>query len=524
MHRWLIIAVCAVLLAIALFGDGLRAPFFNLDDPVNITGNSKITALDWTHLKSIFTPPLGPIHESPEYYPLWQFSFALNYAMDGLNPAVFRATNILLHAGNAVLFAALLTTLGVGLAVALAVAGIFLVHPLSVEPVMWITARKDLLACAFTLLTLLFYLQAGMAKRRSGLYYALSLGSFVCGCLSKGVMVAMLPLLFLLAVYRGKKVNWRMHLARLVPFLLIGGVITVHMVWLRLDSPTYTAMRESGFFFSGVTLLKIFSLNLLLLCWPWSRATYIDVAHATHEPWFLLIVYVSVVALFVWAVVHCWHRQRLAAVGLIGFVLLWLPYANIIPNAILMAERYLYVPMLGILIALAVLLQQQQRRRVFYAFFGSWFLALAIWSGCRATLWKSHEAYWSNVVLHWPLSKVGHFMLGDALKSAKHWDEACREFTTTLQLEPKHPGLLGPTQQNLGVCDAKRGDWQDAAVHFDAALATQRVNQDAYLQAAIVYKQLGDNVAALQRVVSGLRFYPDNAELLRLREQLERRR
>jgi hypothetical protein len=142
-----------------VFSPVLDAQFLNYDDPEYVTVNPAIRGFDADHVHRIWTRPM-----TGNYSPLTVQSYAVEYALFGLNPRVYHATNLLLHTANAVLLfflcRRLLEMVGRPVWWASAVIAVlfFAIHPLRVEPVAWVTARKDLLSLTFYLIAVLVYL------------------------------------------------------------------------------------------------------------------------------------------------------------------------------------------------------------------------------------------------------------------------------------------------------------------------------------------------------------------------------
>lgn len=140
-----------------------------------------------------------------DYYPLTHSSFWLEHRLFGLNPFVFHLDNVLLHAGNAILFWLILRLLAVpGAWVA---AALFALHPVHVESVAWISERKNVLSGFFCLLAVWSFLRFSLAgneasPRRPGIYRGLSLFFFICAMLAKPMTMAVAAVLPLLVWWR----------------------------------------------------------------------------------------------------------------------------------------------------------------------------------------------------------------------------------------------------------------------------------------------------------------------------------
>ena len=215
---WLLAALL-VLVTFALYWPATRCDFINYDDPDYVTENPRVQgALSWEAVKWDFLNPV-----SCNWHPLTVLSHAVNCQLFGLNPLGHHLTNVLFHALNAALVFALFQQLTGATWRSLFVAALFAVHPMRVESVVWVSERKDVLSGFFGLLSLIFY--ARYAQRRaqgadrgspaassmlgvgssmldvqssSAINYSLSLAFFICGLLSKPMLVTFPFVMFLL--------------------------------------------------------------------------------------------------------------------------------------------------------------------------------------------------------------------------------------------------------------------------------------------------------------------------------------
>src|SRR5208337_146549 len=125
----------------------------NWDDSIYVVNNESIRGLSWVHLKEAFTQFYGG-----NYAPIQIISYIVDYTLWGLRPAGFIFSNVLIHIINGVLFYVLLVYLTRRKALGFLAAFIFLLHPVQVESVVWISQRKNLLAMLFFLVSFLFYI------------------------------------------------------------------------------------------------------------------------------------------------------------------------------------------------------------------------------------------------------------------------------------------------------------------------------------------------------------------------------
>lgn len=244
---------------------------FVWDDDNYVTDNPQLRTIGglwriWTQLGA-----------TAQYYPMVFSSFWAEYHLWGLNPVGYHLVNALLHGLSGGLLYLILRRLGTrGIAAATAV--IFVVHPVMIESVQWITERKNVLSLAFALSSLWMLLPAadapspGAAPTRTGLSgrrYALALALFVCALLSKTVACT-LPAVFLVVCWYKDGRGWVRRLPAMVPFFVIGLALAAVTV--------YVERRIVGTDISGTGLSPLQRVMLAgrilwfyagKLLWPW---------------------------------------------------------------------------------------------------------------------------------------------------------------------------------------------------------------------------------------------------------------
>jgi len=174
-------AVAVAALALVAYMPAFQAGWV-WDDDSYVTANAALRTADG--LRRIWTEP-GAV---AQYYPLTFTTLWLEYQAHGLAPAGYHATNVLLHAANAVLVGLVLEVAAVP--AAWAAAALFAVHPMNVESVAWVTERKNVLSACFFLLSLLLLLrwrQDGDRGAARPAWFVAAFGCFVLALLSKTV-------------------------------------------------------------------------------------------------------------------------------------------------------------------------------------------------------------------------------------------------------------------------------------------------------------------------------------------------
>ncbi|MGI9228762.1 MAG: tetratricopeptide repeat protein [Gammaproteobacteria bacterium] len=342
-------ALALLLMVLVSFWPAFSAGFV-WDDNVFIVKEPRVSTL--TGLADIWLRPLG--NAEFHYWPILYTSFWLDYQLWGFNPAGFHATNLLLHGANTVLLWRLL--LRMNIPGAWLIAAVFALHPLRAEAVVWVIARKDLLATLFYLLAAGCWLR--YRERPETATYLALLAWYVAGMLSKSVAIT-LPVVLLVWVWwqRGRIVG--RDLAQITPLLLLGLAVGIY------DMNLFNAQAVHDFNYSVAERLIIagkavwFYVGKLL--WPHPLMFHYphwDVSPANPLNWLGLLAALTLVA-GLWLARHRIGRGPLA--GILFFTITILPVLGLVSFGYMkfsfVADRYLYLPGIGlmsVLIAAAV--------------------------------------------------------------------------------------------------------------------------------------------------------------------------
>lgn len=205
------------LLTIALYAPAVRLGFFHLDDPGYVVNNPLIADLSPAHLKDILTRPYFA-----NYSPLHLLSYALDYRLAGLSARAFHLSSNVWGAAAAGLVYLLAFQLTRRFWPALFAGLLFAAHPAHVEAIAWISSRKDLVATACAIPSLMAYLRYRRQTRRAWLWYGLGVLLFVLAEAAKQSVVV-LPAVFVLHDWLAeKRRDWRRMAWDKLPFVLVG--------------------------------------------------------------------------------------------------------------------------------------------------------------------------------------------------------------------------------------------------------------------------------------------------------------
>jgi len=403
--------------AMAVFGSSLGHDFLvNWDDPGYVTKNEAIRSFSPANLKAAF----GSFYVG-NYAPLQIVSYMVDHAIWGMKPAGFIFANIFYHLLSGVLFYALLRRFSFSAAGALFASLLFLVHPVQVESVVWISQRKNVLAMVFYLLSVHCYLNWARRGEGGGVAYISSLAAFAAALLVKSVAV-ILPLTLLLHDHcfpRERRPG--KSFADKIPYLL--AALAIGYLALLSQSAEYDGGGRTGYHGGSpwatiLTMLPVYLTYIRMIFWPAGLSVvYAPPVRTTVD---LEVVGAALVLLLLAAGAFRLYRKNRAlffwaAAIPVGF----LPVSQIVPLVTLMNDRYLYFPMIGVAACGGYLLDRlllespAGRRRMVTAACAVLVALCGFASLQRARVWQNSLRLWEDGTVRQPASAVAWFMLGE---------------------------------------------------------------------------------------------------------------
>ncbi len=302
-------AVLIFLAALAAHYGALSAGWI-WDDADYITSNPSVHSFD--SLLTVWLPG-----STPQYYPLVFTSFWMEYSLVGASPFLYHLTNLLLHAGAAILLWRILLKLDVPGAAW--IAAIFAVHPMGVESIAWATERKNTLSMFLALSSILVFQRATNEKQRGGVMpHAAAFALFVAALLSKTTAVFVAPVLVLIHLRDGRGLRDRRLLAT-IPYFVVGAAMGLLTAYIER---THVGATGSEFDLTILDRLLLAARNLVFyitrFVFPREQVfiyprTEIDASSAVQ--WLPLLMMSGVLA----GCIASWRRSRAPLL-----ILLWL--------------------------------------------------------------------------------------------------------------------------------------------------------------------------------------------------------
>jgi tetratricopeptide (TPR) repeat protein len=345
-RSWLI-GFCLVAATLVVYWSIGRADFLSVDDSEYVRLNQTVQAgLTWNGLRWAF----GGVHVA-NYHPLTWLSHMLDCQIFGPDPGWHHRVNLVLHATNAVLLFLLLKRMTGREWASVFVAGVFALHPQHVESVAWIAERKDVLSGFFCILTL--YAYARYVEQPGWKRYAPVLVLFALGLLSKSMLVTLPCVMLLIDCWPLKRpARWKTLFVEKVPlFAMSIGTCVVTMLAQAHDGAVATIqMMPWGFRLGNATVSYVLYARKFL--YPNDLAAF----YPLMRPWSASIVLTSLAILIAVTIACVFARKRAPylLIGWLWFLGMLVPVVGIVQvGNQSMADRYMYLPMIGLAIMVA---------------------------------------------------------------------------------------------------------------------------------------------------------------------------
>jgi Flp pilus assembly protein TadD len=500
---WLTCALLA-LATIILFWPAMRCDFLNLDDPEYVAANMWAQkGLNAENIVRAFTTPVVA-----NWHPLTMISHMADCEFFGLQPWGHHLVSVLLHGLNTALVFLLLHETTRAYWRSVFVALLFATHPLHVESVAWVAERKDVLSACFGLISLICYCRYARGQAQPGWRqyfpdYALSFFFFACGCLSKPMLVTWPFVLCLLDYWplgrlaKGWKLVWEK-----MPFLLLTAVFCVVTFIVQKHGGALDAGERFSLGRRVTNAIVSYCRYLEKLFWPFDLSVYY--AHPTEWPfWVVSACGLILVALTV-LVLMCWRRHPYLLMGWMWFVGTLVPVIQLVQTGShAMADRYTYIPYIGLFIALTwglVAVSRGWRPEILRGVGLMVVIACAVQTRHQLGYWVDSETLFRHALSVTENNWLCQNNLASALDRQGRVDEAIAHFRESLRLDPNK----ALTRNNYGATLVKTGQIEEAIQEYEKAIRLSPGYAGAYnnLGSALAQQgRLDDAVARYQEAL-----------------------
>ena len=567
--RRLIFCLLLALATIALYNSVTRAPFLNFDDVAYVTDNPQVRAgLTWNTVAWAFRTS-----EASNWHPIVWLSHALDCQIFGLNPAGPHTVNVLLHAANAVLLFLLLES-ATGLAWrSLAAAALFALHPINVESVAWISERKTVLSMLFFLFALAAY---GWYTRRPGVgrYLAVTV-AYALGLMSKAQVITFPFALLLLDYWPLGRIEQRLARPEEVggePAVAAAGPSFWKLIWEKV--PWFAMSAVSAVITMKVQTdatqvklpLWIHLGNAALAYVRYLGKAFWPVNLAPVYPHPELSISVSAAALSAFAIIAVtalaviFRQRRPFLVGWFWFLGTLVPMIGLVQVGVqAMADRYAYIPLLGIFVivcwgAADLIKRWHVPTAVATAGAAAILLTLGIALYRQVSFWSDNLTLWAHTLQITEGNYTAEDNIATALIAQGRVEEALPHLLRARGLRPNDPAAtlniaayeqvhgnyqaalegyarvpqftkvpywVAMARVNSGYAHYSLKQYDNAKQDFEATLNEQPANSPAYRGLGLLAQRAGDIMQATKDYERSVELQPTPLGYLLLAQALE---
>jgi protein O-mannosyl-transferase len=517
--------LCALLVGVTLvtFWPVRYHEFINFDDPDYVTENDRVKqGLSWPGVEWAFTTG----HAS-NWHPVTWLSHMLDVKLFGLDAGKHHLTNLLFHSANSVLVLLLLWQMTGAVWRSALVAALFALHPLHVESVAWVAERKDVLSTFFGLLTLMAYVrfvrQSQVPGLKAKIWYGIALGSFALGLMSKPMLVTWPFVMLLLDFWPLRRVTtvgwqnqaknvatthptlsttlsstatedgpveaerasrtWKRLAMEKVPFLalVVGSCVVTFLVQHEGGTVTTGSNLPLGDRLENAVVSYVKYLGKMV--WPTDLAIFYPHPETRYPmseqwPWWLIgIAALFLVCISMLAVRQLRERPYIG-IGWFWYLGTLVPVIGIVQvGTQAMADRYTYIPAIGMFITLV------------------WYLGEI---AARAPSGK--------LVMSAATSGILFVCLLITRTQLTYWRDSFSVFHHAVAVTRNN----APAHANLGTEYARRGEVEQARIHFQAALAADPSFADADCNLGLLAQNQGKLAESATYYRNALRINPNH--------------
>ncbi len=534
----LALLITIAIIAFAAYFSSFSNGFTHFDDQVQVTENQDIINLTWQKIKTIFNSTYVGM-----YQPFSTLIYALLIGFFGMKAEAFHLFSFLIHLCNAFLIFKILQKFIQNETVIVLLCSIFLLHPMQVESVSWVSATSNVIFTFFYLAAFLSFIKDYSTNKFQTATFLL----FILACLSKATAVS-LPIILLAYLIIYQKESWKTSIIKIIPFLIISlsiGIITIlgresaeHLTDLSLS---YTILER--FLIFCYTII-FYPIQFLL---PFNLSPFYSFPNKLNDGFPLIYYLAPIILAALVFLIYKFRKNEKVIFGALFYLITIAPVLQLIPvGSQITTDRYVYLSCIGFLLMLAPILNAIKSTKALQI--GTLILALGLgfYSYSRTQVWESDATIWAdvikkdeNVAQAWNnkgilaekeanLADAERFYTraiqlnsryadpysnrGNIYAYQGKTDAALKDFNTALELKPNHPDALFNRANEF----IKVGDYNTALEDLNASIAI-KPQADALTNRAFVYIQTRKMDLAQADIEAALKIEPNKAQAYYLR-------
>ncbi len=541
-----IISISLVAVTLATYEPIRHNGFISYDDQGYITSNPLITAgISWQSLGQAFTKPHFFM-----WHPLTTISHMLDCQIFGLNPAGHHFISVLFHILNALLIFWILTATTGAMWPSAFVASVFALHPLQIESVAWAAERKTVLSGIFWFLTIAVYI---WYTKRPGIGRYILLFMVYALCIMTKPVVVTLPFVLLLLDYwpleRIGKVSAGRLITEKIPLLILSVVLSVITFIVQHQGGVVVSLgkislkgRIGNTFTSYISYIsKMIWPTELAVIYPYRSTNLSDASTVGCIILFVLMLFLSI---------YIGRRRKYVAMGWLWYIGTLVPVIGLVQSGSqAMANHYMYIPILGLLIIIAWgtkdLVNNKRKLQIAAAISAGVVLtSTLILSRTQVRYWQDSLTLFEHTLKITENNPIAENNYGCALYDSGRVNETILHLSRAVKMDPlyidarnnlgkvflkegklneaiacfneviKQYENLAEAHYDLGVASDRQKRSDEAIKHLNEVLQTGKNKAEIYTNLGTAYTQLGKYDLAIENWTKAAELKPDDAELL----------
>jgi tetratricopeptide (TPR) repeat protein len=495
--------------------------FVVYDDGLYITDNQHVRA--GLNIENIFWAFSNTC--SSNWHPLTWISHMLDVQLYGMNPGSHHMTNVLFHIVNSMLLFIVFKRMTGRIWQSGLIAVLFALHPLHVESVAWVAERKDVLSTFFWMLTMYSYVlyaeYPGIKRYLSVLLF------FLLGLMAKPMLVTLPFVLLLLDYWPLRRFQFSQSgddninsnrcsdaiklIYEKTPFFALSVASSIITFLAQKNEGTVGSLESFPIAVRFSNAFVSYVKYIVKLIWPFHLSVFYP--HPGKLPGWqvagacILLIAISLIA------IRASKKQPWFAVGWIWYIGTLIPVIGIVQVGLqAMADRYTYVPLIGLFIIIAwgvpELITELHHKWLAFTI-----VAAIILSTLMAATWLQ-VGYWANSITLFKHaldvtnnSYLAHNAFGNALTIQGKLDEAVIHYSEAIRIRP----IYANAHYNMGHTQAKQGYRREAIEHFRKAIQIKPDYAEAHNYLGYELAHLGKSKEAIEHFHKALQIKPDYA-------------
>ena len=515
-----LICLALAILTVITFWSIKDCGFINFDDNCYVYENAYVqSGLNWNSIIQAFSSA-ELMEKGGFWHPLTWLSLMLDYQIFGLNPQGFHLINLLFHIMNTILLFLVLRRMTKTLWPSAFVAALFAIHPLHVESVAWIAERKDVLSTFFWMLTMgaySYYVEHPGFRR-----YFFVLLFFILGLMAKSMLIT-LPFVLLLLDYWPLRRFEEIKPAgpeykRSLIYPLLWEKVPLFVLAILFSIVTYFAEQSEGAIMSTKALSLVVRIGNAFISyiayigkmiWPSNLAVFYP------HPGVLLSWQVlgSLLLLIAFTVAVIWmvKRSPYLATGWLWYIGTLVPVIGILQvGSHAMADRYTYIPMIGLFIIVAwgvpdLLKKWNHRKEILLTLSALSILCLSIITWIQVGYWQNSITLFGHALKVADNNGLAYYNRGMAYHVLGNYRQAIDDYSKMIEIKPFYEDAYN----NRGIAYKSLGNYKQAIDDYSKAIKIKPDFADAYNNRGNAYKSVGNYKQAIDDYSKAIEIKPD---------------